>query len=332
MADDPFRFADQFGPAKVIHIYEPALDLKAVLVVDNVAAGPAIGGVRMAPDVSTEECFRLARAMTLKNAAAGLPHGGGKSVIFGNPKQSADKKQQVLRAFACAISQIEDYIAGPDMGTDETCMAWVKDEIGRAVGLPVELGGIPLDQIGATGYGLAVCAEAAEATAGIDLAGARLVVQGFGSVGKHAARFLAAKGAMLVAAADSTGTVADPEGIDVASLIVALPVVVCVMVPEVAPHSEELPVPEPTWAPPLVRNTMALASSADSTASASTVPDRSALAAPSVAVLVCPRISSPQPPLKLRREWRMLKALSSPSPSVLMGVREELDEDMSVSR
>jgi glutamate dehydrogenase (NAD(P)+) len=105
------------------------------------------------------------------------------------------------------------------MGTDETCMAWIKDEIGRAVGLPVELGGIPLDQIGATGYGLAVCAEAAEAAAGIDLAGARLVVQGFGSVGKHAARFLAAKGALLVAAADSTGTVADPEGIDVARLI-----------------------------------------------------------------------------------------------------------------
>ena len=219
MADDPFRFADQLGPAKVIHIYEPVLNLKAVLVVDNVAAGPAIGGVRMAPDVSTEECCRLARAMTLKNAAAGLPHGGGKSVIFGNPKQSADQKQQVLRAFACAIRQFEDYIAGPDMGTDETCMAWIKDEIGRAVGLPVELGGIPLDQIGATGYGLTVCAEAAEAAGNIDLAGARVVVQGFGSVGKHAARFLVAKGAVLVAAADSAGTVTDPQGIDVARLI-----------------------------------------------------------------------------------------------------------------
>ena len=57
--------------------------LKAIAVVDNTACGPAIGGVRMAPDVSTEECFRLARAMTWKNAAAGLPHGGGKSVIFG---------------------------------------------------------------------------------------------------------------------------------------------------------------------------------------------------------------------------------------------------------
>jgi len=81
--EDVFRFADELGPAKVIHVYEPSVGLKAVLVVDNVARGPAIGGLRIAPDVSTEECFRLARAMTLKNAAADLPHGGGKSVIEG---------------------------------------------------------------------------------------------------------------------------------------------------------------------------------------------------------------------------------------------------------
>ncbi|HET8686401.1 MAG TPA: Glu/Leu/Phe/Val dehydrogenase dimerization domain-containing protein, partial [Methanosarcina sp.] len=62
-----FRFADELGPFKIIHVYEPSVDLKAVLVVDNIARGPAIGGVRMALDVSTEECFRLARAMTLKN-------------------------------------------------------------------------------------------------------------------------------------------------------------------------------------------------------------------------------------------------------------------------
>ena len=60
------------------------IGLKAVLVVDNVAAGPSVGGIRMAVDVSTEECFRLARAMTLKNAAAGLAHGGGKAVLYGS--------------------------------------------------------------------------------------------------------------------------------------------------------------------------------------------------------------------------------------------------------
>ena len=98
-------------------------------------------------------------------------------------------------------------------------MAWVRDEIGRAVGLPAELGGIPLDQIGATGYGLAVCAEVVQEIAGIELRAARVVVQGFGSVGRHAARFLVERGAVLVGAADSAGALADPEGIDVAALI-----------------------------------------------------------------------------------------------------------------
>ena len=81
--EDMFRFTDEFGPARIIHIHRSHVGLKAIAVVDNTACGPAIGGVRMAPDVSTEECFRLARAMTWKNAAAGLPHGGGKSVIVG---------------------------------------------------------------------------------------------------------------------------------------------------------------------------------------------------------------------------------------------------------
>ena len=84
--EEGFRFADELGPFKLVHIYRPSVGLKAVVAIDNIACGPAIGGVRMAPDVSTEEAFRLARAMTFKNAAAGLPHGGGKSVIFADPK------------------------------------------------------------------------------------------------------------------------------------------------------------------------------------------------------------------------------------------------------
>lgn len=214
-----FPFADDLGPARVVHLYEPSVDLRAVVVVDNVAAGPSIGGARMAPDVSTEECFRLARAMTMKNAAAGLPHGGGKSVIFGDPMMPAADKERVIRAFACLIRDLTDYIVGPDMGTDETCMAWVRDEIGRSVGLPRELGGIPLDEIGATGFGLAAAIDVAKDFCGLDLAGARVVVQGFGAVGKHAARFLARRGAVLVAAADVAGTLADPAGLDVEALV-----------------------------------------------------------------------------------------------------------------
>lgn len=100
------------------------------------------------------------------------------------------------------------------MGTNETCMAWVKDEIGRAVGLPREVGGIPLDEIGATGFGLSVAGEVAQAFCDLRLEGARLAVQGFGSVGYHATRFLSQKGAILVAASDSKGLVMNDDGLD----------------------------------------------------------------------------------------------------------------------
>lgn len=215
-----FEFADELGPIKIVHVYDPKYDLKAVVAIDNVARGPSIGGIRMAPDVSAEEAFRLARAMTLKNSAANLPHGGGKSVIFGDPKMDLAKKEQLIRALARAIRDLVEYIPGPDMGTDERCMAWIKDEIGRAVGLPPEIGGIPLDEIGATGLGLKASVEAALPHCDFKLAGARVAVQGFGSVGKHAARFLGEKGAILVAACDTHGTIYNPKGIDIGKLIV----------------------------------------------------------------------------------------------------------------
>jgi glutamate dehydrogenase (NAD(P)+) len=67
----PMGFGDEIGPDKILVLRQPQVGLQAIVVVDNVACGPAIGGVRMAPDVSFQEVFRLARAMTFKNAAAG---------------------------------------------------------------------------------------------------------------------------------------------------------------------------------------------------------------------------------------------------------------------
>jgi glutamate dehydrogenase (NAD(P)+) len=215
---DAFEFVDELGPLKTIQVYEPSVGLRAILVVDNVAAGPSIGGVRMAADVSPEECTRLARAMTLKNAAAGLPHGGGKAVLYGDPRMPKADKEQLIRALANALRNTEDYIFAPDMGTDEECMAWIKDEIGRVVALPREIGGIPLDEIGATGWGLSHVTEVALDYCDFELKNARLVVQGFGAVGRHAARFLTEKGAVLVGAADSRGTIHNPNGLDVARL------------------------------------------------------------------------------------------------------------------
>ena len=217
--EDLFSFADELGPAKIVHACEPSVGLKAVLVIDNVAKGPAIGGVRMATDVTTEECIRLARAMTFKNAAAGLPHGGGKVVLLGDPKMPADRKEQLIRALAQLLRGEQEYIFAPDMGTNEECMAWVRDEISRVVALPREIGGIPLDEIGATGWGLSHVVDVALHYCDFELEGARIVVQGFGAVGRNVARFLTARGARLVAVADSRGATHNPEGLDFHALL-----------------------------------------------------------------------------------------------------------------
>ena len=157
--------------------------------------------------------------MTLKNSAAGLAHGGAKSVLWGDPRMPREQKERLIRALAHALRNEQDYIFGPDMGTDESCMAWVEDEIGRAVGLPAALGGIPLDEMGATGWGVRHAAEMAATHAGLSLHGARVAIQGFGAVGMHAARFLAEAGARLVAASDTRGTLHHTDGIDVARLM-----------------------------------------------------------------------------------------------------------------
>jgi glutamate dehydrogenase/leucine dehydrogenase len=76
-----------------------------------------------------------------------------------------------------------------------------------------------LDEIGATGFGLAICAEAIAAAGVVDLAGARVAIQGFGAVGSNVARFLAARGATIVAVADVKGAVVNPVGFDLHELV-----------------------------------------------------------------------------------------------------------------
>jgi glutamate dehydrogenase (NAD(P)+) len=213
------RVIDDIGPEKIVLINEPTTRLRAMVVVDNTAAGPAIGGVRMAPDITFDEVARLARAMTLKNAAAGLAHGGGKSGIIADPTMPAEDKEHLIRAFARSIAHLTEYTPGPDMGLNEAAMAQIHDEIDRAVGLPAVLGGLPLDKLGATGFGVVIAAEEAEPFTGIPLDGARVVIQGFGAVGGHAARFLTERGAITVAVADIGGATSNDDGLDVDKLL-----------------------------------------------------------------------------------------------------------------
>jgi glutamate dehydrogenase/leucine dehydrogenase len=193
--------------------------LRGVVVVDNVTLGPAIGGVRVSPSVTPLEVFRLARAMTMKNSIAGIDHGGGKAGIIADP-HTADL-EPLFRAFARMIAGLDEYIPGPDMGCDEQAMVWIQEEIGRSVGLPAELGGLPLDLLGATGFGVVACAEVAAREIGLPLKGARVAIQGLGNVGAAAACFFAEKGASIVAVNDRSGTIFDPDGLDVGRLVTA---------------------------------------------------------------------------------------------------------------
>lgn len=208
---------DELGPAKILQIYDPQIGLRGFVVVDNVALGPAIGGVRISPSVTPLEVSRLARTMTLKSSIAGLDHGGGKAGIVADPKQA--DIEQLFRAFARMMGGVEEYVPAPDMGTDEAMMIWVKEEIGRVLGLPKEVGGLPLDELGATGCGVAQCAEIACPYVDLQVQGATVAIQGFGNVGRAAARFLVEKGAVIVAVSDSIGTLAQSEGLNIDKLI-----------------------------------------------------------------------------------------------------------------
>jgi len=203
---------DTLGPTKILQLYDPRIPFHAFVVIDNTARGPALGGVRITPEVNLSEVARLARTMTYKSAAAGLHLGGGKSGIIA----AADNPQieQIVRSFARMIARLDDYIPAPDMGSNETMMVWIKEEIGRVAGLPEELGGLPLDKLGATGFGLAACAEIACRHIDLPLAGARVAIQGFGNVGSAAARFLVERGAVLVALSDRQGTAYDAGGLN----------------------------------------------------------------------------------------------------------------------
>jgi len=85
---------DEFGPEKILGVYDPKTGMRGFAIIDNIVLGPGKGGIRMTPTVSVEEVARLARAMTWKNAIAGLPFGGAKSGIMADPKSIGIRKKK----------------------------------------------------------------------------------------------------------------------------------------------------------------------------------------------------------------------------------------------
>ncbi|MDD2655405.1 MAG: Glu/Leu/Phe/Val dehydrogenase [Candidatus ainarchaeum sp.] len=210
------RAKDEFGPEYVVEVFDAKTGMQGVMVIDNTARGPGKGGMRMQPDVTTEEVMGLARAMTWKNALADIPFGGAKSGIKFDPK--SPHKEAAIRAFADKVKKfIPDlYIAGPDMNTTEKEMAQFADQVGNnmaTTGKPASMGGLP-HELGSTGYGVALCIKTAVESRGGKLDGMTVAIEGFGNVGTFAMKFLSEWGAKVVAASDSKGVIYDNNGLD----------------------------------------------------------------------------------------------------------------------
>lgn len=228
---------DEFGPELILKIYDPKIKMEGFLVIDNTILGPGKGGIRMTPDVTEEEVFRLARAMTFKNALAEIPFGGGKSgikfpFIDGEKlEETRKRKKEFIQSFAKAIKLLtpKKYIAGPDVNTGEREMAWFTEANGvwkSATGKPTNLCmqiikngknekrcGIP-HEFGSTGFGVAHATKIAAEISGININGAKIAIHGFGNVGTFAYKYLTQMGANIIAIGNRSGAVFAPNGFD----------------------------------------------------------------------------------------------------------------------
>jgi len=210
--------SDNIGPRYVIKVRNHELGVEGILVIDNTNLGPGKGGIRMTSTVGEEEVLRLARAMTYKNALAGIPFGGAKAGITFDPKTvDSKRKKKVVEWFARELKPFlpKLYIAGPDINMTEKEMAVFVQAVGIrqvATGKPKRLGGLP-HELGSTGFGVAEAVKIALAHCGLPLAGARVAIEGFGNVGIFAARFLTEAGLKIVAVSDSKGTVYNRNGL-----------------------------------------------------------------------------------------------------------------------
>lgn len=200
---------------------------------------PAKGGLRYAADATMDEVEALAALMSLKCALVNVPFGGSKGALRINPADwTEDELERITRRFTQELARRDlihpgRNVPAPDMGTGEREMAWIADEyrkIGRSdamnvnacvTGKPVSRGGVE-GRIEATGRGVQYALRAymehpdMPSVAGQKtIKGLRIVVQGFGNVGYHAAKFLAQDGALIVGIVEHDVAIFDAAGLDI---------------------------------------------------------------------------------------------------------------------
>lgn len=232
---------DRLGPRLVVCMWdeESELEVGGYLIVDNLSMGrPSMGGIRMLPDLTPEVIHNLARGMTLKNAAAALPYGGGKSGIVSPRDLSPAEHTEVIRRFAHLIYRYRDaYLPGPDVGTDDADMKTIAIENGLdcALSKPADMGGNRIDQLGAAAGGVVIAIDTLlgeierlkalpqfanlHVPARIEMT---VLIQGFGAVGSNVARILLegdpANAPRVVGLSDYSGYLYDEAGLPVQEL------------------------------------------------------------------------------------------------------------------
>ena len=193
----------------------------------NSARGPMKGGIRWHPDETAALVKALSAWMTWKCACVDIPLGGAKGGIICNPKEMSNRELEALaRSY---IRKIADFIGpsidvpAPDVYTNPQIMAWMMDEYEIIIrkhapsvitGKPLPLGGSAGRSI-ATAKGGSYCIREAAKGIGLDLNGARVVIQGYGNAGSWCAKILQDDyNCKIVAVSDSKGGVYNKDGID----------------------------------------------------------------------------------------------------------------------
>lgn len=197
----------------------------------NDAVGPTKGGVRFHPAVTADEVRALSMWMTLKAGIVDLPYGGGKGGIVCDPREmSMGELERLSRGYVRALSQVmgpTKDIPAPDVFTNAQIMAWMMDEYSRIdefnspgfiTGKPIVLGGSQ-GRDRATAEGVTIIINEAAKKRGIDMKGARVVIQGFGNAGSFLSKFLHDAGAKVIGISDAYGALHDPEGLDIDYLL-----------------------------------------------------------------------------------------------------------------
>ena len=195
----------------------------------NTARGPMKGGLRYHPAMDEDHAAALANLMTWKTAVVDVPYGGAKGGINCDPRTMAES--DLFEVTTLFVEQMKEVIGptldipAPDVNTNAKVMGWIMHEYSKYAGFsPGVVTGKPLDLFGsegrdaATGRGVMDVLAAALEEQGKSFTDVTVAVQGFGNVGSNAALLIAEKGARIIAVADHTGGVSNPEGLDVPAL------------------------------------------------------------------------------------------------------------------